>query len=130
MNELLGTLSIQTWISAMLVWIPLALFTYKLFEIVKSNRVTLSNFKIDYWFNANIFVIIFGYSLSLIILRLGDYAFDIASKFNYELGTTDDFIAWIIPLTWFIQWRLEKFKKPVVSIGLKKEMHVHNEICK
>lgn len=126
LNELLGTISVHTWISACIVWIPMALVTYKLLEIVKSKKVTLSTFKIKYWLNANFFVVLFGYVLSLIILRLGDYAFYLAGKFNYELGQTEDFVAWLIPLTWFIQWRLEAYKKPAISSEVKDEMTATN----
>lgn len=127
LNELLGQNTVSVWIAGVF-WVLVSLFAYKVFEIVKSNKVTYSTFKIKYWLNANIFVVIFGFVLSLITLRLGDYAFSIAEKFGYEFGETKDFVAWMIPLTWVIQFFLEKYKKPAVSKDLKKEMHDIN--CK
>lgn len=128
LKEILGSISIEIWIAAMVIWIPLALLSYKLLELIKSNKVTPNTFKIKYWVNANLFVILFGYILSLIILRLGDYAFFIANKLGYELGKTEDFVAWLIPLTWFIQWQLEKYRKPAIIKDLRKEMDNINNV--
>lgn len=125
-EELFGEHGLEIWIAG-IFWVILSLLLYKLFELIKSNKVTMATFKFRYWINANLFVCMFGIIASLLILRLGDYAFHIANKFGYEFGETKDFVAWMIPITWFVQWKLEKLKKPVINKTVKENMCIHNE---
>lgn len=129
-NNFLGEhTELDLWLSGFF-WVGIALILYKIFEIIKSDKVTFNSFKWRLWLNANFFSVLFGMIASLLILRIGDYVFHIAEKFGYPFIETTDFVAWMIPVTWFIQWKLEKYQKPAISINLKEEMHVHNQNCK
>jgi AraC-like DNA-binding protein len=128
-NQFLGSHTLDIWLSG-IFWVIIAILIYKVFEILKNGKFNLETFKFKYWFNQNFFSILLGVILSLAILRLGDYAFHLAEKFGYEFGETTDFVAWMIPISWFVQWRLEKFAKPVISKTIATDMHIHNNECK
>ena len=120
-DQLLGQNTFAIW-AAGIIWALMGIFAFKLFVVVKKSYSTPDFFKSwswKVWLNENVLDIVFGIVLALIILRLGDYAFTIANKLGYEWGQTEDFVAWMIAISAFIQWQLHK-RRPVISKSVER----------
>lgn len=121
-NQLLGEHTVAIW-TAGILWALIGIFAFKLFVVVKkswSDPDFLKNFRWKVWFNENVLDIVFGVLLALIILRLGDYTFELANKkFGYDWGRPEDFVAFMIPISAFIQWQLHK-RRPVISKSVER----------
>lgn len=123
-----GKHALEIW-GAGLFWSVLAIMLFKLLQMVLSTEFKFKNFKLKYWINDNILDLIGGIVISAIILRLGDYAFHVAEKGGYVLGETTDFVAWMIPISFLLQYWLHK-KRLSISKQKEIEMHIHNDNCK
>lgn len=120
-DQLLGQHTFAIW-AAGIIWALMGIVAFKLFVVVKKSYSTPGFFKSwswKVWFNENVLDIVFGILLALIVLRLGDYAFTVANKLGYEWGQTEDFVAWMIAISAFIQWQLHK-KRPKISSNVQR----------
>lgn len=123
MEHFLGQHAIEIWLSGM-YW---ALFSILLVKVYYYNPA--HKFQLKYWLNDNLKDVLLGFGLSLLVMRLGDYAFHIASEFGFNVGEVTDFVAFIIPVSIYIQYKLHKNRKPLNKY-LEYEMHQHNKDCK
>lgn len=117
LKQLLGENTIHIW-SAGMIWAFIGIVIVKLWYI-RSKFVETKNFTTEKWswgkyFRHNIIDILMGIILGMIILRLGDYAFGLVEKFGYDLGKTEDFVAFMIPISGYAQVWLHK-KRPKIK---------------
>lgn len=119
-DQLLGQHLLSVW-SAGLIWciIGISLVKAYFFDRKKNN-------KLKFYLNDNAQDVILGIIICLILLRLGDYAFNVAEHLGYTLGDTTDFVAWMIPISCIVQYKLHKRRKPI-SNKIANQMHFHNE---
>lgn len=123
MEKFLGQHAIEIWLSG-IYWALLSIILVKVYYYNAANK-----FNLKYWFNDNIKDVILGFGATLLVLRLGDYAFHIAEQFGFNVGEVNDFVAFIIPVSIYIQYKLHNSRKPI-SKRIESEMHIHNSSCK
>lgn len=122
LNELLGENALEIWIAG-IFWAFFGIISVKLWFLNSEVK-----FNLKYWLNDNILDIVKGLIWALVILRLGDIVIQILkNKFGYDLPETTDFVAAMILISGFIQYRLHKKRKPI-SKKVADEMEKNNLI--
>lgn len=118
-DELLGAHAIEVWIAGMF-WALLGIIAVKLYYAPSKG------FNIKYWLNDNLIDVLKGFLWALVILRLGDYVLKlIATKLDFTIPETTDFVIVMIVISGFIQYKLHKKRKPI-SKKIETKMKVHN----
>lgn len=107
-DQLLGEHTFAIWVAGIL-WAFIGIAAFKLWSVWKAkNKDPKFKFSFKTWFNENTIDFMIGVVVALIVLRMGDYSFQLAAKFGYDWGRSEDFVAAMIPISAFIQWRLDK----------------------
>jgi hypothetical protein len=121
LQEIGGDHTIEVWVAA-LFWSLIGIIGIKLWAYKKRNKF---NFK--FWLNDNVRDIIFGIILSMVILRLGDYLiYIINNNTSFKIPETEDFIAMMIVISAYVQYKLHKSRTPI-SKRIQSEMNDYNE---
>jgi hypothetical protein len=124
LQEIGGDHTIEVWVAA-LFWSLIGIIGIKLWAYKKRNKF---NFK--FWLNDNVRDIIFGIILSMVILRLGDYLiYIINNNTSFKIPETEDFIAMMIVISAYVQYKLHKSRTPI-SKRIQSEMNDYNEKLK
>lgn len=110
-NEILGKHPLEIW-GAGLIWSLIGIIAVKLYYL--SDKI--ESFSLTFWLKDNGIEIIKGIIWAMVIIRLGDVAIDLLKdKFKYDLPETTDFVALMILISGFIQYKLHKKRKPLIK---------------
>jgi hypothetical protein len=121
LQEIGGDHTIEVWIAAFF-WSLIGIIGIKLWAYKKRNKF---NFK--FWINDNSRDILLGILLSMVILRLGDYLiYIINNNTSFKIPETEDFIAMMIVISAYVQYKLHKSRLPI-SNRIKDEMNEYNK---
>ena len=108
LKHLQGGNSIEVWISG-IVWSFVGIALVKLFYYKR-----VGTFSIKFWLNDNIKDVGLGFLLSIILLRMGKFAIRMFERaFEWEIGEVEDFVAFMIFVSIFIQHKLHKNREPI-----------------
>lgn len=123
-ESLLGTLPSHIWIAGM-IWAMIGAAFIKVLNYPKKAK-----FNLTYWLNDNLKDVLLGFLSSLIILRLGNYAYVLVQKYTtIDFDVPPDFVMFMILIAGAIQYYLHKKRKPF-SVNIEKKMIESNKEIK
>ena len=107
-DHLQGGNPIEVWIAG-LIWSGMGIALVKVYYYRKEY-----NFNIKYWINDNIRDIGVGFLIAIVLLRMGDIAIKIIEQVsNYNLGEVNDFVAFMLFSSIYIQYKLHINRIPI-----------------
>lgn len=108
LTHLQGGNSIEVWVSG-IAWSFVGIALVKLFYYKRT-----SAFSFKFWINDNIKDVGLGFLLSLIVLRMGNFGVRMFERaFDWQIGEVEDFVAFMIFVSIFIQYKLHKNREPI-----------------